>query len=113
MSGVPIWVEAIAALLLLASGFAALVAAIGMVRLPDLFLRLHPPALVGTFGAWAVAIASVVYFSALEGLPVLHTLVIPAILAFTLPFTTVLLARAALFRKRQEGENIPPPPGRG
>jgi multicomponent K+:H+ antiporter subunit G len=38
---------------------------------------------------------------------------IPVLLAITLPFSTVLLARAALFRKRQDGANIPPPLSRG
>jgi len=113
MSPVPLWVEAVVAVLLVASGLASLVAATGLVRLPGLFLRMHAPSLAGTFGAWAVAIASIVYFSALEGFPVLHTLAIPLLLAFTLPFTTVLLARAALFRKRQDGANMPPPLSRG
>ena len=34
---------------------------------------------------------------------------IKIVLAVSVPFTTVLIARAALFRKRQEGANIPPP----
>jgi multicomponent K+:H+ antiporter subunit G len=113
MSSVPLWVEAVVAVLLVASGIASLIAAAGIVRLPGLFLRLHAPALAGSFGAWAVALASVVYFSALEGYAVLHTLAIPLLLAITLPFSTVLLARAALFRKRQDGANIPPPLSRG
>ena len=113
MNPVPLWIEAVVAVLLIASGLASLIAATGLVRLPGLFLRMHAPSLASTFGAWAVAIASVVYFSALEGFPVLHTLAIPLLLAFTLPFTTVLLARAALFRKRQDGANIPPPLSRG
>jgi multicomponent K+:H+ antiporter subunit G len=113
MNAVPLWVEAVVALLLVASGLASLIAATGLVRLPRLFARMHPPALAGTFGAWSVTLASVVYFSALEGRPVLHTLAIPFVLAFTLPFTTVLLARAALFRKRQDGANIPSPLSRG
>jgi len=39
--------------------------------------------------------------------------VIPLLLAVTLPFASVLLARAALFRKRQDGANMPPPLSRG
>jgi len=113
MTGVPLWVEAVTAVLLLASGAASVIAATGLVRLPTLFLRIHPPALVATFGTWAVAAASTVYFSALEGMPVLHAWVIPGVLAITVPFATVLLARAALFRKRPDGANIPPPRPRG
>ena len=109
MNGVPLWVEAIAAVLLVASGLASLVAGAGLVRLPELFTRLHAPSLPGTFGTWAVALAAVAYLSCIEGMPVLHALAIPVVLAVTLPFTTVLLARACLFRKRQDGANIPPP----
>ncbi|CAG0984436.1 Na(+)/H(+) antiporter subunit G1 [Burkholderiales bacterium] len=103
------WVEAAVATLLVASGLATLVAAIGLVRLTSFFQRMHPPALASTFGAWAVAAASIVYFSALESRPVLHAWVIPIVLAITLPVTTVLIARAALFRKRQRGGDVPPP----
>lgn len=113
MNEVPMWVEAVASVLLLASGLATLAAGAGLVRLPGLFLRLHAPALVGTFATWAVALAAVVYLSATEGVPVLQSLAIPAVLAVTMPFTTVLLARASLFRKRQDGANIPPPLSRG
>ena len=113
MNPVPMWVEVVTAALLVASGLASLVAGVGLVRLPGLFQRLHAPSVPATFGAWAVALAAVVYLSAIEGMPVLHALAIPLVLAVTLPFTTVLLARAALFRKRQDGANIPPPLSRG
>lgn len=99
----PAVVEAVTALLLCASGAASLVAALGLVRLPRFFQRMHPPALAATFGVWAVALASMLYFSFLGGMPVLHTWVVACVLAVTMPLTTLLLARAALFRKRQEG----------
>jgi multicomponent K+:H+ antiporter subunit G len=104
------WVEAVAAVLLVASGLASLAAGVGLIRLRGLFIRLHAPSLPGTFGTWAVALAAVVYLSAIEGVPVLHALAIPVALAVTLPFTTVLVARACLFRQRRDGANIPPPP---
>ncbi|MEO8486454.1 MAG: Na+/H+ antiporter subunit G [Betaproteobacteria bacterium] len=102
------WIEAATAVLLVASGLASLVAATGLVRLPTIFLRMHPPALASTFGVWAVAAASTLHFSMLEGMPVLNTWAIPAVLAITMPLTSMLLARAALFRKRQAGANMPP-----
>ena len=113
MTGVPLWVEAVTAALLVASGLASLASGIGLVRLPRLFQRLHAPSVAATFGAWSVALAAVVYLSAIEGMPVLHALAIPVVLAVTVPFTTVLIARASLFRKRQDGANIPPPLSRG
>ena len=102
-------VEGFAALLLCASGVASLVAGLGLVRLPSFFLRMHPPAIAATFGTWAVALASTLVFSRLEGMPVLHAWVVPLALAITVPLTTVLLARAALFRRRQQGAvDVPP-----
>lgn len=110
-AGVPIWIEALVGALLVASGIASVVAAIGLVRLPSFFMRMHPPALACTFGVWSVALASILWFSALEARPVLHAWVIAILMAITVPVTTALLARAALFRKRQAGMDVPPPLG--
>jgi multicomponent K+:H+ antiporter subunit G len=38
---------------------------------------------------------------------VLHAWLIPVLLSITVPVTTLLLARAALFRKRMSGEDVP------
>lgn len=105
---VPFWIEAVVAGLLLASGVLSLIAALGMVRLKDFFQRLHPPALANTLGAWCACLASVAFFSATTAQPVLHALILNLLLAITAPITTVLLARAALFRQRQRGQNVPP-----
>ena len=106
---VPLWIEALVAALLVASGIASIVAAVGLVRLQSFFMRMHPPALACTFGVWTVALASIVWSSALQSRPVLHAWAIPILMAITVPVTTVLLARAALFRKRQAGRDVPPP----
>ncbi|GMU71484.1 MAG: Na+/H+ antiporter subunit G [Betaproteobacteria bacterium PRO3] len=109
MSGVPAWVEWVTAALVVASGLATVVASLGFVRLASFFDRMHPPALASSFGTWAVVAASIVYFSALEGVPVLHAWVIPILLAITVPVTTVLVARTAIFRRRRRGADLPPP----
>jgi multicomponent K+:H+ antiporter subunit G len=101
MSELSWWVEAGVALLLVASGLFTLTGAIGLVRLKDYFQRMHPPALAYTFGAWCVTLASILYFSMLEQRLVLHPWVIIMLLSITVPVTTILLARAALFRRRQ------------
>jgi multicomponent K+:H+ antiporter subunit G len=102
---VPLWIEVLVG----ASGIASIVAAVGLVRLRSFFMRMHPPALAGTFGVWAVALASIAWFSALASRPVLHAWVIPILMSITVPVTTALLARAALFRQRQAGLDAPPP----
>ena len=100
MTTVSLWVEVLVAALLVLSGLLVLVSAVGFLRLKEFFLRMHAPALAYTLGCWCVAGASVLYFSALEGRIMLHPLLIPFLLAMTVPVTTVLLARVALFRQR-------------
>jgi len=106
-------VEAIVAALLVLSGVVALTSALGLARLPDFFLRMHAPALVYTLGSWSVTLASVIYFSLVRGELALHSWLIIIVLAITAPISTVLLARAALFRERQAGQPLPPPLGAG
>lgn len=108
-AGVAFWVEAVVAVLLVLSGGFVLISAVGFLRLQDFFVRMHPPALAYTFGSWCVALASIIYFSMLESRLVLHPLLIVIMLTITVPVTTVLLARVALFRRRTaEVADTPP-----
>jgi multicomponent K+:H+ antiporter subunit G len=104
------WVEAVVALLLVSSGVFVVISALGFLRLPDFFLRMHPPALAYTFGSWAVVLAGILYFSTLESRLVLHPWLIIVLLSVTVPVTTLLLARVALFRRRAAGATDTPPP---
>lgn len=110
MSAPPL-AEIVVALLLLASGAVVLVAALGLVRLPDFFVRMHAPALASTLAAWIVTLASIVHFSARGGGLALHVWLVIIVLSITAPVTTIVLARAALFRRRQAGDQLPPPLG--
>jgi len=110
-SVVPFWIEALVAVLLVVSGVFAFVAAFGLLRMQGFFLRMHASALTNTIGAWCVTLASILYFSALEARLAIHAWVIVILLSITVPVTTVLLARAALFRERQAGTNVPSPLG--
>ena len=98
---VPLWAEILVSLLL-ASAVFTLAAAIGLVRLQSFFQRMHPPALIYTGAAWCVTLASITSFSAQGHGLVLHVWIIIILLSITVPIATVLLARAALFRNRQE-----------
>ena len=109
-AGVPFWVEAVVAVLLVLSGLFVVISALGFWRLQDFFLRMHPPALAYTFGGWCVTLASILYFSILEDRLVLHPGVIVILLSITVPVTTLLLARVALFRRRTAGVADTPPP---
>ncbi len=106
---IPGLAEGLVALLLLGSGLVVLVAALGLWRLPDFFLRMHAPALASTLGAWIVTLASIVHFSSRGSGLALHVWLIIIVLSITAPVTTIVLARAALFRRRQAGDPLPPP----
>ena len=103
--------EIVVAILLLLSAGLVLTAALGLTWLRDFFQRLHAPALASTLGAWSVALASIVHFSVQEGRWSLHVWLIAILLSITAPVTTIVLARAALFRQRQSGDRLPPPLG--
>lgn len=103
------WTEWIVAGLLLSSGGTVLVAALGLVRLADFFTRMHAPALASTLAAWIVALASIIHFTGSEGSLALHAWLVVIVLSITAPVTTVVLARAALFRQRRAGESVPRP----
>ena len=102
-AGVPLWVEAVVAALLVLSGVFVVISAFGLLRLQDFFQRMHPPALAYTFASWCVTLAGILYFSMLEERLVLHPWLIIIMLSITVPVTTVLLARVALFRRRTAG----------
>ncbi|MBY3036135.1 monovalent cation/H(+) antiporter subunit G [Rhizobium leguminosarum] len=86
-------VAAVTALLLIAGAFFALAAAIGLVRLPDLYTRMHSASKAGTVGSGLLLLAAGLYSED------------PAILAralagfvfflLTAPVSAHLLARAA------------------
>lgn len=110
MNEVPFGVEVFVSVLLVLSGVFVVISALGFLRLPDFFLRMHPPALAYTFGSWCVTLAGIVYFSMAEGRLVLHPWIIIIMLSITVPVTTLLLARVALFRRRtSQGGETPPP----
>jgi multicomponent K+:H+ antiporter subunit G len=102
-------IDILVSALLLLSGVAALTGALGLLRLPDFFLRMHAPGLAYSLGSWSVTLASILHFTNGATELSLHVWLIIILLAIAAPVTTVLLARAALFRGRQAGEKLPPP----
>lgn len=110
MSGpLPLWAEIVTALFVVIGAAFAAIGSFGLVRLPTFFQRIHTPTLGATLGTWCVTIATVVYFSVQGGNLFLHALLIAGFVALTAPVTTIFLMRAALFRERQKGGDVPPP----
>jgi multicomponent K+:H+ antiporter subunit G len=88
-------VEVLLAALLLVAAFFSLVGAIGLIRLPDFFMRLHAPTKASTLGVGGVLIASMVV-SALEGRAGFAELLITLFVFVTAPVSANMMAQAAL-----------------
>jgi len=94
----PAWAALLTALLTVLGAGLALIGSIGLLRLRSFYERLHAPTLGTTLGTTLILTASVIFFSMLEGRPVLHELLIGAFMIVTTPVTYMLLVRAALHR---------------
>ena len=86
------------AALLVAGAAITLVGALGLVRLQTFYQRVHPPTLGTTLGVSCVALASMIYFSALGTRPILHEVLIVIFVTVTTPVTLTILVRAASLR---------------
>jgi multicomponent K+:H+ antiporter subunit G len=98
VSELPDWAALPAALPLITAGLLAAIGAFGLWRLPEFFMRMHPPAMGSTLGAGCVLIASMLVSSAVASRPVVHELLITLFIVMTAPVTAMLLARAAVYR---------------
>lgn len=106
----PYWVDALTAALVVIGALVALIGSFGLLRVKTFFQRVHTPSLVATGGTWGVTLATVVQASFVTAQPYVHALLIAVFVALTVPVTTVLLTRAALFRARSGGASDVPPP---
>ena len=103
----PFWVEALCALMLVVGGLFTLVGAIGMVRFPDFFMRLHAPTKATTLGVGGILVASMVASWGREDLG-LHELLIALFLFVTAPVSANLMAQAGLHQRLQSNAPVPP-----
>ena len=108
MSALPLWAEVLTAVFAVLGAAFAAIGSFGLVRLPTFFRRIHAPTLGATAGVWCITIATIIYFSVQGHNLFLHAVLITLFVALTAPVTTIFLMRAALFRERQKGGNVPP-----
>jgi multicomponent K+:H+ antiporter subunit G len=100
---IPLWASVpIAALLLVGAGL-TLIGAIGLLRLPSFYDRIHAPTLGTSWGTAGIVLASMGLFSVLGSRPVMHEILIGVFITVTTPVTLMLLGRATLYRDRTEG----------
>jgi len=99
--------DIVVSIMLLIASFFTLVGAIGLVRFPDFFMRLHAPTKATTLGVGGVLLASIIH-SLATGSFSLHELLITAFLFLTAPVSAQLLARAGM-NLRLKSQASPPP----
>ena len=99
--------EIIVSVFLVFGSFFMLVGSIGMVRLPDLFMRLHAPTKSSTLGLGSFLIASMIFF-AFQGRFGFAELLITLLAFITAPVSANLIAQAALhLRLRSLSGEVP------
>jgi len=86
-------VAILVALLMLAGAFFALAAAIGVLRLPDLYSRMHAASKAGTVGSGLLLLAAGIYSG--EGAILARAITGIVFLLLTAPVAAHLLAKAA------------------
>ena len=97
--------ELLTSALLLVGSFFTLVGAIGLVRLPDFFMRLHGPTKATTLGVGGMLLAAIVYASASQ--LTLRELLITLFLFVTGPVSAYLLGHAGLRRRLASRAPLP------
>ena len=107
-AALPLWAEITIAAMVLTGATNALLGSWGLLRLKTYFERVHAPSIIATMGCWCIMQGTIVYFS-LQGQGLaLHALLIALFVAITVPVTNIFLMRAALFRARRAGNDVPP-----
>ncbi len=96
--------------LLMAGAFLVLTGALGLVRMPDFYTRMHPAGITDTLGAGLILLG--LMLQAGFGLVAVKLFLIGAFLFFTSPTSTHAIANAALVTGlRPTGTDVPPRPG--
>lgn len=102
-----LFLEILAIIFLMISSFFLVVGSIGLVRLPDLYSRLHAPTKSSTLGLGSLLIASIILSGSFGRFGMAEILI--SLLAFiTAPVSANLMAQAALHLKlRGPSEEVP------
>lgn len=100
----PVWAALPASILLVIGGLLTVIGSIGLLRLPNFFMRMHGPSMGNTLGTGCVLIASMILSSALMGRPVAHEILITVFIVTASPVTAMLVMRAAIYRTRVNEE---------
>lgn len=104
----PAWAALPVSLLLILGGAIILIGALGLMRLPSFYQRIHGPAITVTLGAGCILLASMLYFSVLQSRLVIHEIIISLFVLLTAPVVAMLIMRAAVYRDLRLGKRADP-----
>lgn len=107
MNEMPMWIQWLVSFLLVVGGVFALVGAVGMLRFPDFFMRMHAPTKATTLGVGGVLVASLIV-GWTRGEFGLNLLLITLFLFVTAPVSANLMAQAALHLRSPSKAPVPP-----
>ncbi len=93
--------EALIAATIVIGSIFVFVGSFGLVRLQDLYCRLHAPTKATTLGLGALLASSVLFFSSTTGGISLHEVLVSVFLFLTAPASAHMLARAGLHRRNE------------
>lgn len=91
--------ELLVSLLVVIGASFTLIGSIGLLRLRDFYTRLHAPTKASTLGVGGIILASLVFFTAKQGMLSVHEVLITLFLFMTAPVSAHLLAKAAMHRR--------------
>lgn len=96
MTELAVWINhLLTAFLVLVGGAFSLLAAVGLLRMPDVYTRMQAATKAGTLGVGCLVLAVATHFFVLD--VVLESLLVIAMLFVTAPVASHLIARAAYF----------------
>jgi len=99
--------EGLAAFLVVTGAVFSLIGSLGLLRLPDFFMRLHGPSKATTIGIGSLLVASAIHMSVSGPGVSVHEFMIPLFIAITTPVSSHLLAKAARHRRLRGSEEWP------
>ena len=86
-------IDLITAFFVVAGGLFALVASVGVLRLPDIFIRMHASTKAGTLGCGLILVAVAIYFA--DGGTITRAIAAIVFIVLTAPIAAHMIGRAA------------------
>jgi multicomponent K+:H+ antiporter subunit G len=92
-------IEGVISILLLVGGFFILGGSIGLVKMPDFFMRLHGPTKATTLGMAALLFSAMLFFSTTETGVSVKEILISLFLFLTAPISAYMMIKSAIHHK--------------